>query len=138
MNHKAFSTYRPLFVSLSLYIASLALPAFILEHHSPATGLDVLLIGWLGVLRLNLAWWANPTYLAATVFFVSRSYQRSTWLCLFAFLVSWQSFAAIGYPLDESGLFPITQVVLGFYVWVASFAVLGVSSALRYRQAVSA
>lgn len=62
-----------LWLSLVLWIFSLALPALISSRSEPANGLGILSIGWLGFAGIKdgldllgvLAWWANPFYLWA-------------------------------------------------------------------------
>jgi hypothetical protein len=53
-----------LIISLSLFIASLAMPALQFRQHPPVLGLTTLLWGWWGVFTGDFPWFANGAYFA--------------------------------------------------------------------------
>lgn len=54
-----------------VYLYSLFLPALLFERSAPLSGYKVLMLGWLGLLQADLAWYANPL-----LFFAFRSFLK--------------------------------------------------------------
>ena len=57
-----------LIISLSPFIASLAMPALEFRQHPPVRRLTTLLWGWWGVLTGDFPWFANATYFGGLLF----------------------------------------------------------------------
>ena len=65
-----------LIISLSPFIASLAMPALEFRQHPPVRRLTTLLWGWWGVLTGDFPWFANATYFAGTIIRVPEAASR--------------------------------------------------------------
>ncbi|HEX4302694.1 MAG TPA: hypothetical protein VHZ78_07870 [Rhizomicrobium sp.] len=140
------------------YLACLALPAVVYKAHEytptcmngpperdaqgvwscghplaePATadsGLDMLERGWLGLLTLNFAWWANILGFAAFVIAVAGGAPRpATTLALSGFVFGLQSFTYDGRPgAGDWHTLPVDHLAIGFYVWEGFFLLLALS-----------
>ena len=98
----------------------------------PATadsGLYMLEQGWLGMLVLNFAWWANILVLAAFIVALAGSAPRAaTALALSGFAFGLQSFTYDGRPAQGAWhTLPVDHLAIGFYVWEAVFLLLALS-----------
>ncbi len=140
------------------YCACLALPAVVYKEHEykapcldgppvrdaqgawscghtrtePVTtdsGLDMLASGWLGMLELNFAWWANILGFGAFVVAVAAGPQRVTSvLALTGFAFGLQSFQYDGRPgAGTWHTLPVDHLAIGFYVWEGFFLLLAAS-----------
>lgn len=111
-------------ISALFYAVSLALPAFLFRGHAPLSGLGVLEMGWIGVLVLNVAWYANVSWLIAVICFASGAIGPARFFSGVSILLSLQSFVTKGWWFDESGPTPIVRLGSGFYLWFGSLTVL--------------
>ena len=110
-------------ISVSLFIASLPMPALLLKDQKPVTGLDLLVVGYWGLIVIQPAWFANPLYFVAFVAAAFRKWNNAIVMLLIAL-----GLGATSYFVGTWSGNGWNQVVLGlggaFYFWMASFAVL--------------
>ena len=69
--------FAPLAITIT-WVVSLPFPAFRLVNGEVWHGYEVLELGWLGVICLTPAWWANPL-IVALPFWWPRSTPRLRW-----------------------------------------------------------
>ena len=104
---------------VSLYLASCALPAFGDPIH-PRHGIDCLLsIPWVLVIP---AWWANPLFLVGCCLLAGRQPRAARFCGGLAVML------AASFPLS---LHDPDNVHVGYFVWLASLALLVVASSGR-------
>jgi hypothetical protein len=118
-------------ISLLLYWRAGALPTLELARDNQRavwSGLHVLLLGWLGLMLKQIAWYAKPLLLAAALALVLRKGVISAllaWLALIIAADTWRLFAQ-PIPADAGGvnqlLLPHLQI--GYYCWLASIVSL--------------
>lgn len=121
-----------LFIGLSvlLFLLACATPCLEMSQKSDPTwyGLRILVLGWMGVLVGQFAWLANPLWLLGLITFALRKW-RVALIALGASLL----FAAntlllfvMPLPADESNInhTSLVRLRIGFYLWLASIAVL--------------
>ncbi|HXH03281.1 MAG TPA: hypothetical protein VNN09_08165 [Candidatus Competibacteraceae bacterium] len=126
-------------LSLLLYALACASPAleFVPSADGPqvARGLNLLALGWLGVLVLQFAWLANPLlWLAWTLLLLRR--RRGAALCAgLALVVATDTLRLFHTPLpaDISGgnHQQLQALAIGFWLWLASMAVVPLAALLR-------
>src|SRR5262245_19389830 len=80
-------------VMLALFACSLFLPAFRFEKHAPVKGLELLLLGWWGLLMYNVGWLANPLLGYAVVLTVLERFSRAKIVAGIALAFACHSFA---------------------------------------------
>ena len=115
-------------LTVGLFVYSLYLPALVFDAEDSLSGLDVLSWGWWGTLTFDFAWYANPIYIVALVFFLKDKFKESSRLALVAIGLGMLSFFATQWWFHEGYGTPIESLGLAFYVWLTSFAALGLSS----------
>ncbi|MGX6641684.1 hypothetical protein [Legionella pneumophila] len=104
-----------IFLSIILYVIALCLPAAIIPDfergiHQTHYGFEILITGWMGFLAWQPAWLANLLYIFSLLTYGSkRSYRFGITAFIFAML---------------SPFILVEKLLIGFYVWLASFAVL--------------
>jgi hypothetical protein len=113
-------------LAITLYVASLMLPAFSCPNTTSPLGYEVLLTGWLGIIALDPRWIANVGFLwfvIATLF--TKVARPPLWLfgamallALFSFAPAAGCGGAGGAPGVSKGL------ALGGYLWVAAMALV--------------
>src|SRR4030095_8355770 len=113
-----------LIVSLSLFIASLIMPALEFRTHSPVIGLTTLLWGWWGVLTADFPWFANPMYFAAVFFAFLKLRAMTLICCAIALGLGSLSHSVREWYFNEAGGTPIDRLGAAYYLWMSSFAVL--------------
>jgi hypothetical protein len=110
-------------VAVLAWLAALALPAMGAGGRT-FDGLEVLERGWEGSSRAVLAWYANPLFVLAAVFGLSR-YRRSAVAVAFAaFALALSSFATNELAALTGAAVPQVTLYAGFYVWLAAYAAL--------------
>ncbi|TAL64172.1 MAG: hypothetical protein EPN84_03805 [Legionella sp.] len=114
MNHKPPTTLY-LWLSISLYVLSLLLPAAIIpdfERGVPEThiGWEILTMGWAGLLALQPAWLANIFYMMGLITYGSKYCKIFMFIALVLALCS---------PLVL-----VSHLLIGFYFWIGSFILL--------------
>jgi hypothetical protein len=115
-------------LSIGLYLGSLLLPALEFEKRTPVSGVVVLAYGWLGAVTMNLAWLANPMYVAALVSIATKRNVAAGICSAVSLCLGLMSFSAKEWWFDESGGVPITGLGIAFYLWMASFALVFVGT----------
>jgi hypothetical protein len=111
-------------VSLSLFIASLGMPALEFRQHSPVRGLTTLLWGWWGVFTFDFPWLANPAYFAAVFFGFLKQRAVAMVCCAIALGLGALSHWVREWYFNEAGGTPIDRLGAAYYLWMASFAAL--------------
>lgn len=104
-----------IFASVILYCLSLFFPAVVMPEFSsgyPGTspGYVLLFVGWLGVMVFQPGWIANLFYIAALLTYGSKISYRFSMVALIIALFS---------PFIY-----VNQVLIGFYIWLASIMIL--------------
>ncbi|MCW5935912.1 MAG: hypothetical protein KIT11_01210 [Fimbriimonadaceae bacterium] len=119
---------RVLLVSVALFLASCALPCLHWQNGDSMFGWEVLLLGWMGVLYGQLAWFANPLYALAMLCSVLS---RGRWVtllslgCVFVGLLTVTLFFT-ELPADEANVNKLRLQSLGpaAWLWMGSFLTL--------------
>ena len=119
-----------LLLATGLYLASWWLPAFHTEGGGQAMGRYVLAFGWFGVLELQFGWCANPVFLFGWLAFCLRRYHWGVISGAMAFVLGLHSFWARAWWYNEAQSTPIVGLGAAFYVWMGSFVVLFIGSAI--------
>ena len=124
-----------LFLSLGLYLYSLTLPALHFGYHEPLYGVSVLAEGWLGVISLEFAWFANPAFWFAVFLYVRRKFVRSLAASGVAIVLCLLALGTKEWWFNEGVPSAVTDLGVGYYVWMTGIAVLlligGVFAILR-------
>lgn len=120
-------------VIIGLWLGSLATPAaYFVRAGTPIGGVDVLFMGWMGILMSQPAWLANPMLLIVLPAFVFL--KEPGWLmraggialAIFAFAAFfWHS-----WPLGTNYSAEI-HFGLGFYLWIAAVGGTSILSVVR-------
>jgi hypothetical protein len=84
-----------------LWLVSLGCTGLVF-YQETISGIEILLMGWLGPLALNLAWYANPFFLFAC-FKLSTGGQAATWASVIAILLAADTFRFRELLLNEGG-----------------------------------
>jgi hypothetical protein len=117
-----------LLLALVTYTTSLFFPAL----HGGGTSLNgtaLLLFGWVQTLTGQcIAWLANPIYFAALIFFILSRFKMAAGMSFLACLVALDTFRATRFPPNEAYDVAIEAIGTAFYVWMASFILLGLAS----------
>lgn len=140
LNRVSFRTWV-IAASIGLYVLSLLLPGLTVHMHngrqSHWLGLALLAFGWLGALKGAWAWYANPLWFAALFCVMKRSdlsmpFAAAALLLAFASMPGLQGwtifFPSEAMRSDEVGP---ASLELGYWLWIASFAVLLVETPYR-------
>lgn len=119
-------------VALSLWLASLTQVGLVLyADQSTLSGIEILASGWLGLLALNIAWYANPLFIYAVLRIPTDrpafiSIVLGTFLSLDAWLYS-------SHTLNEGGSRSLIYGYgWGYVFWLSAFAVLLWASGTRW------
>ena len=121
---RTFQVKVVLTFSLSLFIASLGMPALEFRQHSPVRGLTTLLWGWWGVFTGDFPWFANLAYFAAVFFGFLKQRAVAMISCAIALGVGSLSHWVREWYFNEAGGTPIDRLGAAYYFWMASFAAL--------------
>ncbi|WP_175239053.1 MULTISPECIES: hypothetical protein [Burkholderia cepacia complex] len=99
--------------------------------HPWADGWQVLLTGWMGVLVGIYAWLANPLVFAAWLLTAKRYRAQAVVLAGLALLFGMSFLSQHQIAVDEAGnVEPVHLDAIGYWCWLASFAVAAVGAAL--------
>ena len=116
-----------------MFVGSLGLPGLVYleptpNGHTSISGGALFASGFLGLVRGNFAWIANPLALIA-FFWILRDLHAglSAKLAFAAFLISFHAWTYTSTPLDTGGAEALVSVGLGFWVWQASTLVLAIT-----------
>lgn len=122
-------------VSLFLFLLACFTPAMVFDKET-WPGVQVLALGWQGVLLGQFAWFANPFWLLSLLLAFLRRWLLTLAATLVAALVALDALSFLGttVPLDEG--FVNTMVFksyhVGFYFWMASIAVVGLGAMVMW------
>ena len=138
----AASNPHRLFIGFSvfLYLAACVAPCLEVTQKSDPVwpGWQILLMGWLGVLVGQFAWLANPLWLGGLIFFALRKWTVALILSGLAILPTFNTLTMFvtELPADEGGMntFHLVRLRIGFYLWLASLAVLFVGAFVMKRR----
>lgn len=119
-----------LLASAAFYVLSLALPALHFEFRQPLRGYSVLGSGWLGILTFDFAWFANPVYFLSLLFYGSRYYVVSLAGSGISIGLGLLTLVTKEWWFHEGAPSKITALGTAYYVWLASFGVLLLVSAV--------
>jgi hypothetical protein len=115
-------------LTLVIYITSLFFNAL----HGGGTSLDgitLLLFGWAQTVTGQcFAWLANPIFFAAFTLFILSRFKMAAGLSFLACIVALDTFRATRFPPNEAYTVAIDAVGTAFYIWIASFILLGLAS----------
>jgi len=93
-------------------------------------GLDILLMGWIGIFYGMPAWYANPLLVSSLL--LSRKYPFESMACaLVGFLFGATALLVHQMVLDESGRPVAIRLEFGYYLWLCSFTLAFVASYIR-------
>jgi len=123
---------RVVLASVVLLAIACCLPALEFKHSNGANtsmwGVEVLLMGGLGIFVGVGAWYANPFWLAAVVLGFFRKGVLAAVIGIIAIAIAANTFSVIGrvLPADEGDVthMSVVRLLPGCYVWMASLAVL--------------
>lgn len=107
--------------ALGLFAVSLALPGLHLVDGEVVPGWRLLLTAWYGFLVLEFPWLANPLFVIGMVLLPLGRIRPAAVFGLAAFAVGLLSLRSKIWIAHHT---PIDHLGLGFYVWMAAFAVL--------------
>lgn len=118
--------------SLFLFLAACTLPC--LEFRNGAIeiyyGYSILLQGWIAVLVGQIAWLANPAWLASMAFFIFRRWTLSLIFSALSLIFAAGSFLIyrseiVVLPDTPGRRLELGSLRIGFYVWLTSLIVIG-------------
>jgi hypothetical protein len=120
--------------SLILYLIACALPALYLAGDRTQTmrGVEVLALGWQGLLIGQFAWFANGPWLISLFLVWFRRPLTAAVLAFLAFALAQDTWRLFGQeiPADEGGVnqFYLERLGPGAYLWMASIALVVVGA----------
>jgi hypothetical protein len=122
--------------ALALWFCSLALPCLVFRSGETWTGGQILLMGWLGVLQANIAWFANFFFWYGIICLLSGKVPIVT--AILAVLLSLDTFLLPGLPrwMGEGG--PRHHPVIGYgwgtVLWFLSIFLMLVAVGVKQRE----
>ena len=110
---------------LVLYLVALFLPAFDLDIRQPVMGYEVLTSGWLGVLSLDFAWYANIALLLFLASLLTKRPYAPTAAAFIGLALAVSMFKAShwGWGQDDYDGAEITSFGTGAYLWLGVMVV---------------
>jgi hypothetical protein len=126
---------RVVAAAVVLYFLACATPVYELPDSRSVRGLEALLFGWLGPFEGIVAWYANPLFFLALLFFGGRRYRRACY-CAFAALAlgstslllkNWPSGNMSGHGPGQ-GDSTIVSSGPGLWLWLGSMALVAGSA----------
>ncbi len=117
-----------LILTVGLYLLALISPAILFERVPPLIGWQVLHTGWLGILTLDFAWFANPFYLLSVKAYFKSNNALSMFLITFSILIGMLSLVADQWWFNEGSGTRIVDLGIAFYFWMGSFGILFVGA----------
>ncbi len=120
-------------LSIVSFVASLFFEAFDTSASNFKTGLECLVLGWLGMIYgVGFEWVANPLLFLAWIFWVKKLRVEAILTSAGATIVMLSFLRSHSIAIDEGGsLHPIMVVGPGFWLWVASAILMLVGSLFR-------
>ena len=107
-------------IAFVLFVASLFLPVFLAQTHD-IYGYWVLILGWMGFIVFQFAWFAAPLAILA-IHLSKKSPQLAFFLSIIVIIIASEAFLFSKVPLQETQ--EILGYGLGFYLWYASFYIV--------------
>ncbi|HIQ06941.1 MAG TPA: hypothetical protein EYH35_00595, partial [Thiotrichaceae bacterium] len=120
-------SFTALFIALGLFVASLFLPVFIIEH-KVILGYWVLATGWLGFIGFQFAWYANA-FALFTLYFSRKQTLFALFLSFMTLLIASQAYLFTEVFYSEKR--QVVDYESGFYIWYLSFYFLAAAILLR-------
>jgi hypothetical protein len=125
-----------LFTCLAFFLTACACPALVFKNTNGSTeamyGFSVLVVGWLGILVGQVAWYANFVIGLSLIFLLFRRWLTAALLALVAVAIAADTLLLFSkeIPADEGGVNKMYLVHIGpgFYFWVASMLVVVVGA----------
>jgi hypothetical protein len=123
--------------SVVLFALSLVLPALgegeLGVRVEP--GYMILGTGYFGVLFGQLAWFANPLWVAGLVYLIRRRWKAAAICASLAVVLAAESFLlySTGFPSDSGATIPV-RLLAGFWVWWSSLWVLAAGALVLWRR----
>ncbi len=120
-------SFAAFMVAIGLFIASLFFPVFITQAHD-IYGYWVLVMGWLGFITFQFAWYATPFALLA-IHVSRKSPQLGLFLSIVAIIMASEAFLFTEVPFGKGD--KVLDYDLGFYLWYSCFYLVSFSILLR-------
>jgi hypothetical protein len=111
-------------IIVALHYGSFFMPVFLFDGHEPVSGLQILMVGWIGLFCGAISWYANPFFLLGLVLFLVGEFRWSHWIALAGLAIALPSFLIREWWFHEGFPTPIRAFGVGFYVWFSSFVLL--------------
>ena len=129
-------------IALVTYVVACIAPVMRFDQIENATrppqimkGYEALLLGWQGIFVGNFAWVANVLLLASALLLLTSHVRAAAISSGIALVVALQTLMLLGARViaDEGGVTHMTmsRLYIGFYLWIASIAVVLASSLWR-------
>jgi hypothetical protein len=115
--------------ALVMYACSLACPVFTFSGHAPVIGLDVLVLGWLGLLFGPVSWFAN-LFLPFTIWALFKDFRLARYLSIAACGLALTSLTTTKWWFNEGSSTEILRFGSGLYLWLGCFLILLVACLL--------
>lgn len=115
--------------SLLLFALACATPCLEMSQKSDPVwyGLRILILGWMGFLAGQFAWFANPLWVIGLCLLAFRKWSAAVVVSGLSLLLALNTLALFVMPLpaDESKVntTSLVRLRIGFYLWLASLAV---------------
>jgi hypothetical protein len=117
------------FCAFALWFSSLPFTVFLLENGEKWSGAAILLIGWLGILSLQFAWFANIFFLYACIKIHFGS-KPVLWSVIIAIILSFDSFRLAGPEMGSHSV--IDGYGWGFVLWFSSLFMLVAAAGIQW------
>ncbi len=116
-------------ISLLLFVLACATPCLEMSQKSDPVwyGLRILVLGWMGFLAGQFAWYANPLWVIGLCLLAFRKWSAAVIFSGLSLLFALNTLTMFVMPLpaDESKVntTSLVRLRIGFYCWLASLAV---------------
>ncbi|WP_104383020.1 hypothetical protein [Sphingobacterium sp. HMA12] len=130
-------------LSIILFIASLAMPAFFIDRPNAKPeamdSLTIVLTGWMyplgGAIIPFLFWCANPIYLFSICTVLNRNKKAAFYISLVPCLIALAFTQMDKIMASESGSeSAITSLAAGYFLWLSSFLVLTIGVGVKLKK----
>ena len=135
-----------LFICLALFLIACVCPALTFRRSSGDVeswpGFQTLMMGWLGLLFKQIAWYANPVIVLSLVFLLFRRWLAAMIIALVAFAMAANTLLLFSrdLPADEGNVIKLRLDHLspGFYFWIASIVTVIIGAIILRRRETAA
>ncbi len=127
-------------ISLLLFVLACATPCLEMSQKSDPVwyGLRILVLGWMGFLAGQFAWFANPFWVIGLCLLAFRKWSAAAIVSGLSLLFALNTLVMFVMPLpaDESNVNKtyLVQFRIGFYLWLASLAMPFVKACVMRNQ----